>query len=116
MSHDVETKLRVHVSDGGVLTEHPSTELPSVEILSDDWREYLDHLDKCAEWEEWVKELQKKQNARPKLSLRRHRAKQGECTFCDREIAAGNYHHPSHDANPRCESGKHNHCTCDLCF
>jgi len=23
---------------------------------------------------------------------------------------------PSHDASSMCESGKHEHCTCDLCF
>jgi hypothetical protein len=23
---------------------------------------------------------------------------------------------PPHDASPRCESGKRNHCTCDTCF
>lgn len=24
--------------------------------------------------------------------------------------------HPPHFASPRCESGRHNHCTCDTCF
>ena len=23
---------------------------------------------------------------------------------------------PPHNANPRCESGGHNHCSCDMCF
>ena len=23
---------------------------------------------------------------------------------------------PRHEANNNCESGKHNHCTCDICF
>ena len=23
---------------------------------------------------------------------------------------------PPHDASPRCESGKHPHCSCDICF
>lgn len=23
---------------------------------------------------------------------------------------------PNHKANERCQSGKHNHCTCDTCF
>jgi hypothetical protein len=23
---------------------------------------------------------------------------------------------PRHFASPNCESGKHNHCTCDICF
>jgi hypothetical protein len=23
---------------------------------------------------------------------------------------------PRHDASPRCESGKRNHCSCDICF
>lgn len=42
------------------------------------------------------------------------RAFDGECAYCDR-----NRHDnmmPPHDASSRCESGKHNHCTCDICF
>jgi len=47
---------------------------------------------------------------------RRHQAPEGECPYCDGERAKGNTHHPSHDASPRCESGKRNHCTCDTCW
>ncbi len=25
-------------------------------------------------------------------------------------------HAPAHNPSPRCESGKRNHCTCDVCF
>lgn len=46
----------------------------------------------------------------------RHKAPEGECVTCDRERATGNNFHPPHDASPRCESGWHNHCTCDTCF
>lgn len=46
----------------------------------------------------------------------RHKAEPGECLYCDRERAAGNHFHPPHDASPRCESGKHSHCSCDTCF
>ena len=46
-------------------------------------------------------------------SARRHKLPKGECQSCDRETSD---FHPSHDASERCESGKHNHCTCDTCF
>ncbi len=47
---------------------------------------------------------------------RRHRMPEGECAYCDAERAKNNEHHPSHDASSRCESGKHEHCTCDCCW
>ena len=57
---------------------------------------------------------------------RRHKAPKGECRTCDEERereeavqATGRTtfpFHPSHDASHRCESGKHNHCSCDTCF
>ena len=37
-----------------------------------------------------------------------------ECSICAR-YAPGDFF-PPHDASPRCESGRHNHCTCDTCF
>lgn len=46
----------------------------------------------------------------------RKKAPVGECAYCDSERAAGNEHHPSHDASPRCESGRRPHCTCDTCW
>lgn len=36
------------------------------------------------------------------------------CETCA-ELARGSWG-PSHDASPRCESGKRPHCTCDICF
>lgn len=47
---------------------------------------------------------------------RRHKLEPGQCAYCDRERAANNDFHPSHDASERCESGKHSHCSCDACF
>ena len=38
----------------------------------------------------------------------------GLCTYCDRH--RDEFMMPPHHASPRCESGKRNHCTCDLCF
>lgn len=47
---------------------------------------------------------------------RRSRAPEGECKYCD-ELRAKDVHFaPPHDASPNCQSGKHNHCTCDTCF
>lgn len=44
---------------------------------------------------------------------RRHKLPPGECSYCDG--VKGDFH-PPHDASDRCESGKHNHCSCDECF
>ena len=38
------------------------------------------------------------------------------CAYCERELLDGNRHFPPHDASPRCESGKRDHCSCDTCF
>jgi hypothetical protein len=38
----------------------------------------------------------------------------GTCKTCE-ALAKGEMC-PPHDASPRCESGKRNHCTCDTCF
>lgn len=40
--------------------------------------------------------------------------RRGECAYCDEYGDDPNM--PYHDASPRCESGKHPHCTCDTCF
>lgn len=47
---------------------------------------------------------------------RRHKAPEGECLTCDGEAARGNDFHPPHDASARCESGRREHCSCDVCF
>lgn len=46
------------------------------------------------------------------LPPRRHRLEPGQCVSCDRDREEG----PSHDPSQACESGKHPHCTCDVCF
>ena len=43
------------------------------------------------------------------------------CAFCQREWYASpkmpeDVFAPGHKPSPRCESGKHPHCTCDTCF
>ncbi len=46
------------------------------------------------------------------------------CITCQnafiKQIKAGvhmmNIMQPAHKPSPRCESGKHPHCTCDICF
>jgi hypothetical protein len=46
---------------------------------------------------------------------RRHRVE--DCDYCNRLRAEGaSSFAPYHDASPRCESGKRNHCTCATCF
>lgn len=37
------------------------------------------------------------------------------CSTCERVKANGGFG-PSHDASPKCESGKRPHCTCSICF
>lgn len=53
---------------------------------------------------------------KPMKTRRRQKAPEGQCKSCDEERARGNKFHPSHDPSPNCESGKHPHCTCDVCF
>lgn len=38
------------------------------------------------------------------------------CSFCQRMKEGGTSFFPNHHASSRCESGKHNHCSCDSCF
>jgi hypothetical protein len=38
----------------------------------------------------------------------------GGCPTCDKYIPGDIM--PPHDASCRCESGKHKHCSCDICF
>ena len=47
---------------------------------------------------------------------RRPKVAEGECVCCDRERAANNSFHPPHDASQFCQSGGHDHCSCDTCF
>lgn len=37
-----------------------------------------------------------------------------DCPGCQASTEAG--WGPKHDANERCQSGKRNHCSCDICF
>lgn len=37
-----------------------------------------------------------------------------ECKYCQEN--KNSYMFPNHFASNRCESGKRNHCTCDVCF
>lgn len=37
-----------------------------------------------------------------------------DCSFCDEHGSSPLM--PSHTASPHCESGKKNHCTCDICY
>jgi hypothetical protein len=38
------------------------------------------------------------------------------CRYCVSEFLKGNKHFPPHNASLLCESGKRNHCTCDVCW
>ena len=50
----------------------------------------------------------------PKILPRRHWLIPGECAYCDAHRQDPMM--PFHDASARCESGKHSHCSCDVCF
>lgn len=39
--------------------------------------------------------------------------KHPDCTQC---LSASVFGGPSHEASPRCRSGKHPHCSCDTCW
>lgn len=49
-----------------------------------------------------------------KVLERRYILSGGVCVTCSQHLASEMM--PPHDASPRCESGKRNHCTCDTCF
>jgi hypothetical protein len=49
-----------------------------------------------------------------KLNARTSFVLDGSCQTCA-QLAKGEMC-PPHDASPRCESGKRNHCSCDNCF
>jgi len=53
---------------------------------------------------------------KPVREVRRDLLPPGECKGCDDIRARGETFAPYHDASPRCESGRHNHCSCDTCF
>lgn len=36
-----------------------------------------------------------------------------DCDYC---LTVSVFGGPSHEASPRCRSGRHDHCTCDTCF
>jgi hypothetical protein len=38
------------------------------------------------------------------------------CSICRKYKEAGIVNFPQHRPHPHCESGKENHCTCDVCF
>lgn len=46
--------------------------------------------------------------------LRRYLCLDGSCPTCNEHRPGEST--PPHDASARCESGKRNHCTCDICF
>ena len=49
-----------------------------------------------------------------KIAMEKYRRPAGECAFCDEHRKDAMM--PSHTPSERCESGKHPHCTCDVCF
>jgi hypothetical protein len=49
------------------------------------------------------------------LSVRHeYRRPPGECSYCDSHRTDSMM--PPHTASSQCESGKREHCTCDVCF
>lgn len=46
--------------------------------------------------------------------VRRYILSGGQCVTCSQHMASEMM--PPHDASPKCESGKRNHCSCDVCF
>lgn len=50
------------------------------------------------------------------LKPRRQWGPIGGCATCDLMRSQGEFFFPPHDASRRCESGKHNHCSCEVCW
>lgn len=55
MTEDKKRWVRIN---GSSMTEAGPQETDAVEISESDWREYLDHLDAVATWENWISSLQ----------------------------------------------------------
>jgi hypothetical protein len=47
------------------------------------------------------------------LAKRLRRDEIAACAYCQQNKGKM---HPPHFASPGCQSGHHNHCTCDVCF
>lgn len=69
------------------------------------------------EWDRFndqFRETEDERNERMREARLRYRRPRGECAYCDEHRTDSMM--PSHTASARCESGKHPHCTCDICF
>ena len=66
-----------------------------------------------ADIHDFVRQLTKRSLAHAHPN-RRTRLPPGECSYCDRD--RNDTMMPPHDASRFCESGKHDHCTCDTCY
>jgi hypothetical protein len=51
-----------------------------------------------------------------KAALQERKARQDEIANCAYCQANKGQMAPRHFASPRCESGRHNHCSCEICF
>lgn len=92
------------------LEEHPDAdEAEAYDVTADAAHGRM--VDKIADMMDHGRDLAK-DAPRP----RRAKAPEGECLTCAKERKKGNSFHPPHDASASCESGKHNHCSCDTCF
>ena len=43
-------------------------------------------------------------------------AEKANCNYCIKSKESGDTMMPPHFASRRCQSGNHNHCTCDACY
>lgn len=83
----------------------------------------------CADWgvritEDWKRLSQRRDALQSAVweregyynGKRLHKAPLGQCPTCDDMRDKKQHFHPSHAASERCESGKRNHCSCEICF
>jgi hypothetical protein len=40
----------------------------------------------------------------------------GNCPYCVSCLSKGDKYFPRHNASMNCESGGHDHCSCDICY
>lgn len=64
-------------------------------------------------WSDFLKHWQESALAAVQSPTARRQRDEG-CLYCQ-QYQPGEMM-PPHDASPRCESGRRNHCTCDICW
>ena len=107
-------RLFWHTKDEWAMVSANAVAAASPEMVADVLRMALEDI--AALWECAPQMQVTTRSTTPPIEFRKSSERRGKvpgCTYCDQQTTL---YFPSHDASPRCESGKHNHCSCNVCF